>query len=54
MLTKSKSLRRDYPAVFGLVVILLGIFIIGGIAYTYTNRPAKLLDEAVHVLQDHG
>jgi hypothetical protein len=54
MLTKSKSLSRDYPAVFGLVVILLGIFIIGGIAYTYTNRPAKLLDEAVHVPQDQG
>jgi len=34
MLTKSKSLRRDYPAMFGLVVILLGIFVIGGIAYT--------------------
>jgi hypothetical protein len=27
-----------------LVVILLGTFVLGGIAYTYTHRPSALID----------
>jgi hypothetical protein len=53
MLTKSRSLRRDYPAMFGLAMIMLGIFMIGSIAYTYTNRPAQPLDAATQALEDH-
>jgi hypothetical protein len=39
---------RDYPVILGLAVILLGTFVIGGIAYTYTHRPA-LIDAASHL-----
>ena len=31
------------------VVILLGTFVIGGIAYTYTHRPLALIDEVSHL-----
>ena len=51
MLSKSKSLRRDYPALVGVVVILLGIFVLGGIAYTYAHRP-ELIDTLSHIF-DH-
>jgi hypothetical protein len=54
MLTKSRSLRRDYPAMFGLAMIMLGIFMIGGIAYTYSNRPPLPLDPSAQALEDHG
>ena len=45
MLRKFKSLRRDYPAMLSVV---LGTFVLGGIAYTYTHRPA-LIDAASHL-----
>jgi hypothetical protein len=48
MLRQLKSLRRDYPAMLSGVVILLGTFVLVGIAYTYTHRPA-LIDAASHV-----
>jgi hypothetical protein len=48
MLSKSKPLRRDYPAIFGVVVILLGTLVLGGIAYTYTNRP-EIIDTVSHL-----
>jgi hypothetical protein len=38
MLRKFKSLRRDYPAMLAALVILLGTFVLEGIAYTYTHR----------------
>jgi hypothetical protein len=50
MLRKSKSLRRDYPAMLGVGVILLGIFLLGGIAYTYVNRPSASIDAASQAL----
>jgi hypothetical protein len=53
MLTKSRSLRRDYPAMFGIAVIMLGIFMIGGIAYTYSNRPSQPSDATSQALEDH-
>jgi hypothetical protein len=53
MLRKFKSLRRDYPAMLSVVVILLGTFVLGGIAYTYTHRPTKLFDAASHLLERH-
>jgi len=36
-----------------VVVILLGTFVLGGIAYTYTHRPTKLFDAASHLLERH-
>jgi len=52
MIRKPTSHRRDYPALFGVVAIVLGAFVICGIAYTYTHRP-KLLDAATHLLERH-
>jgi hypothetical protein len=52
MLRRPTSHRRDYPALLGVVAIVLGAFVIGGIAYTYTHRP-KLLDAAAHLLEHH-
>jgi hypothetical protein len=49
MARKFKSFRRDYPAMLATVVILLGTFVIGGIAYTYTHRPLALIDAATHL-----
>ena len=34
--------QRDYAAALGVVAILLGLFVIGGIAYTYMTRPALI------------
>jgi hypothetical protein len=36
---KVKSPRRDYVPVVAVVAILVGIFVVGGIVYTYKNRP---------------
>jgi hypothetical protein len=44
---KLKSAQRDY--VVAVLAILAGIFVIGGIAYTYKNRPA-LVEAAQRVL----
>lgn len=38
---------------FGLAMIMLGIFMIGGIAYTYSNRPPLPLDPSAQALEDH-
>lgn len=40
MFGKFKSARRDYVTLGAIVAILIGILVIGGIAYTYKNRPA--------------
>jgi hypothetical protein len=45
-----KSVRRDSLTMLAAGVILLGTFIIGGIAYTYMNRPANLIETISHVL----
>jgi hypothetical protein len=45
-----KSVRRDYLTMLAAVVILLGTFVIGGITYTYMNRPADLIETISHVL----
>jgi len=34
----------------GVGVILLGIFLLGGIAYTYVNRPSASIDAASQAL----
>ena len=39
---------RDYPVILGVVAILLGTFVIGRIAYTYTHRSA-LIDATSHL-----
>jgi hypothetical protein len=49
MLKQFKSLRQDYPAMLSVVVILLGSFVLVGIAYTYTHRPSALIDAASHL-----
>jgi hypothetical protein len=49
MLRQFKSFRRDYPTMLSVVVILLGTFVLGGIAYTYTHRPSALIDAASHL-----
>jgi hypothetical protein len=49
MLRQLKSLRQDYPAMLSVVVMLLGTFVLVGIAYTYTHRPA-LIDAVTHLI----
>jgi hypothetical protein len=49
MLRQFKALRRDYPAMLSVVVILLGTFVLVGIAFTYTHRPSALFDAASHL-----
>ena len=39
MVRKTNSLRRDYAALLGVVMIVIGTFVIGGFAYAYTHRP---------------
>ena len=53
MLRKLTSHHRDYAVLLGVVVIVLGTFVIGGITYTYTHRPANLLDAASHLIERH-
>jgi hypothetical protein len=44
-----KKFRADYPAMLAVVVVVLGTFVLGGIAYTYSLRPSALIDEASHL-----
>jgi len=44
-----KSMRRDYPTMTAMAAILFGTFVIGGIAYTYENRPPAFLDAVAHL-----
>jgi hypothetical protein len=44
-----KSIRRDYPIMAAVVAIMFGTFVLGGIAYTYENRPSALLDAVAHL-----
>ena len=46
---KFKSARLDYITVVAVVAMLVGILVIGGIAYTYKNRP-ELVEAAQQVL----
>jgi hypothetical protein len=51
MLRASKSLRRDYPAMMGMALILVGIFVLGGIVYTYSNRSSGLIGATTQLRQ---
>jgi len=42
--------QRDYAAAAGVAAILLGVFVIGGITYTYMTRPALIEAAAKRVL----
>ena len=44
-----KSMGRDYPTMAAMAAILFGTFVIGGIAYTYENRPPEWLDAVAHL-----
>ena len=44
-----RKFRADYPAMLAVVAILLGTFVLGGIAYTYTHRPSEFIDAASHL-----
>ena len=44
-----RKFGADYPAMLAVVAILLGTFVLGGIAYTYTHRPSTLIDAASHL-----
>ena len=44
-----RKFRADYPAMLGVVAILLGTFVIGGIVYTYSHRPTALIDTVSHL-----
>ena len=47
-----KSMRRDYPTMAAMAAILFGTFVLGGIAYTYENRPPEWLHAVAHLF-DH-
>ena len=44
-----RKFRADYPAMLAVMAILFGTFVLGGIAYTYTHRPA-LIDAVTHLI----
>jgi hypothetical protein len=48
---KLKSARLDPAIVGGVVAIVFGNLVIGGIAYTYNNRPSALAEAAQNVRQ---
>jgi hypothetical protein len=47
-----KSMRRDYPTMAAMAAIVFGTFVIGGIAFTYENRPPEWLNAVAHLF-DH-
>jgi hypothetical protein len=49
MFRKFKSLRQDRFVILGVMAILLGTFVLGGVAYTYTHRPSAVIDAASHL-----
>jgi hypothetical protein len=40
---------RKFSADYPVMAILFGTFVLGGIAYTYTHRPA-LIDAVTHLI----
>jgi len=44
------SRKRDYAVSIGVMTIILGLFIIGGITFTYMTRPALIETAAKRVL----
>jgi len=45
------SREHDYAVSIGVTTIILGLFVIGGITYTYMTRPA-LVEAAAKRVQD--
>ena len=44
------SKKHDYAVLIGLTAIILGLFVIGGITFTYMTRPALVEAAAKRVL----
>jgi hypothetical protein len=44
------SKKHDYAVSIGLTAIILGLFVIGGITFTYMTRPALVEAAAKRVL----
>ena len=44
------SRKHDYAVSIGVTAIILGLFVIGGITYTYMARPALIETAAKRVL----
>jgi hypothetical protein len=44
------SRKHDYAASIGVTAIVLGLFVIGGITFTYMSRPALVEAAAKRVL----
>ena len=42
--------KHDYAVSIGVTAIILGLFVIGGITYTYMTRPAVIEAAAKRVL----
>jgi mannose/fructose/N-acetylgalactosamine-specific phosphotransferase system component IID len=42
--------QRDYAATVGVTAIILGLFVIGGITYTYMTRPVLIEAAAKRVM----
>jgi hypothetical protein len=44
------SRKHDYAVSLGVTAIILGLFVLGGISYTYMTRPALIETAAKRVL----
>jgi hypothetical protein len=44
------SRKHDYAVSLGVTAIILGLFVLGGISYTYMTRPALIEAAAKRVL----
>ena len=44
------SKKHDYAASIGLTAIILGLFVIGGITFTYMTRPTLIEGAAKRVM----
>ena len=47
---KFKWARLDYMTAGAVVAMLIGILVIGGIVYTYKDRPSAVLEAAQRLL----